>query len=112
MEFKSAGNLIIGFGVIVIFSMFAFCDWRPELDFMSNLRHAVLIETDQVSTDIGTMEGLARKVARIHGGARQGITLAQGLIIPILMVGLGLVLRYEVIDYAQWRRAINFIKRS
>lgn len=79
----------MGLAFAVAFAMFAFSTWRIDLDFLSNLRYASLIE-------IGKYE-YSCESAYINDDCTR-IPLAQCLILPILIAVLGGALRSGLIS--------------
>lgn len=92
MSVKSFSSLLIGLGVFVAFSMFAFCNWRPDFDFISNIRYAVLFEWEGETSY-----------------AKESISLAQGLILPVIIIGLGLSVRVGIVESKHVIRFLPFL---
>lgn len=94
MTVKSLGVILIGIGLIIMFSMFAFSEWRVNLDFVQNIRYAVLFEWE---SDVSYK--------------KESITLGQGLIFPLVLAGLGLALKYETIDSKYITNVLPFLRK-
>lgn len=87
MTVKGFGTLLIVIGVFSIFALFAFCEWNVNLNFIENIRYAHLYEI----------------VGRTYMGDSIwrdpiNMTLGQGLLIPLLIVGVGVLLNRKIIN--------------
>ena len=81
MTIKSFGTLLIGAGILIMFSLFAFSEWSTDLNFIQNIRYAILFEWE--GGNVYTKEHLF---------------LGQGLIAPLIIIGLGLSLKHGIIN--------------
>ena len=75
-----------------MFSLFAFSEWRTDLNFIQNIRYATLFgwEGD-------------------NGYTKEYLFLGQGLIVPLIITGLGLSLKYEIIDKKYVTKILPFL---
>ena len=93
MSVKSFGMLLIGIGLFIGYIMFAFCDWGVTAGFLANLRYAAIV----------TWQG-DNVLKPAHS-----ITLAQGLVIPIGIISLGLIIRLNIIESRFLARILPFL---
>jgi len=97
MTVKSFGSLLIGIGVFVAFMLFAFSEWRVDLDFIQNIRYATLYETVRSLDSYGNWHEPVI------------ITLGQGLLLPFSVIGIGLVLNREFFDSNKVAELLPFL---
>lgn len=98
MTIKSFGALLVGIGIFGVFVLFSFSEWNVQLDFIENIRYAKLIEIAPSS----------------YNGAKfieaDVITLGQGLLLPLFVVGAGLVFNRELIEPKLVIKNLPFLK--
>ncbi len=86
MTVKSFGTILIGLGIFIAFTFFVFSGWNINFDFMGNIRYAVLLEFGEPPKSIYSNNDNFK------------ITLGQGLLIPFLIIGIGFIIKLEIIN--------------
>ena len=95
MTVKSFSSILIGIGIFLIFAFFVFSKWNVNLDFIQNIRYATLMEIESDSSYKTTK-----------------ITLGQGLLFPILIIGVGVALTRNIIDSDLVIKVLPFLKNE
>lgn len=83
MTVKSFGTTLIIIGIFTIFTFFVFSSWRIDLDFIGNIRYAVLVEFGE-SSQYSKSDNLI-------------VTLGQGSLLPLIFIGIGFIIKHELI---------------
>ena len=102
MKAEKLGSLLIAISLFLAFTMFTFSNWNSQLDFIENIRYAVLYEFKKCPPySYETM--YARCEVLFY------ITLGKGLLLPRLTGLSGVLIRLEVIN-AEWLERITKYK--
>ena len=100
MTVKSFGNILIGVGIFITFAFFVFSSWRIDLDFFGNIRYAVLIEFGEPPKGIYPTNDNFK------------IRLGQGLLLPFLIIGIGFIIKLELISSEALIKLLPFLTNS
>lgn len=98
MTVKSFGTLLIGIGIFIVFAFFVFSSWRIDLDFMGNIRYAILLE-------FGEADRYSRSENLI-------ITLGQGLLLPFFIIGIGFIIKHDLIGSEAVTKILPFLTNN
>ncbi len=97
MTVKSFGIILIVAGIFISFTFFVFSHWRIDLDFIGNIRYAVLLEFGDPPISI------------YNKNDNFIITLGQGLLLPLSIIGIGFIVKLEVISSKKLIELLPFL---
>lgn len=92
MNSKSFGTILIILGLLLIITFFVFSEWNVNLDFIENIRYAMIYEFESSRTY-----------------AKEGVRLGQALLAPLALISIGYLLRNEIISQEIIKKILPFI---